>query len=112
MEKSEFLEKHVFNGLQNQNDGFDSDSIYYFSESDFETVLERSEKLGIGIYGIEPWFDGASFGVKTNEDFNKKATDPRWYKRAFTEFKKSNNDLLYAATYRVSAKLLARNPVK
>ena len=44
MEKSEFLEKHVFNGLQNQNDGFDSDSIYYFSVEDTDES-SKTERL-------------------------------------------------------------------
>ncbi|WP_323788107.1 hypothetical protein [Psychroserpens sp.] len=108
MEKTEFLEKNIFLDLENINDGFDSDSISYFSESDFEIVLERIEKFGIGIYGIEPRLKGDVFGVKLNEDYRKKATDPKWYKRAFFEFKKDQTGLQYSATYKVSDKLLNR----
>ena len=35
----EYLKTNVFNGLENLNDGFDSESIYYFSESDFEIAV-------------------------------------------------------------------------
>ncbi len=108
MEKTEFLEKNIFLNLKNLNDGFDSDSIRYFSESDFEIVLERIEKLGIGIYGIKPWLEGDFFDVKLNEDYRKKATDPKWYKKAFSEFKKQQPKLQYSATYKVSDKLLNR----
>jgi len=52
MEKLEYLKKNVFFGLKNLNDVFDSESIYYYSESDFQIVLDRVENLGIGITGI------------------------------------------------------------
>lgn len=108
MEKTEFLKKNIFLNLENFNDGFDSDSILYFSELDFEIVLERIEKLGIGIYGIESRIEGDFFDVKLNEDYRKKATDPKWYKKAFSEFKKQQPNLQYSATYKVSDKLLNR----
>lgn len=108
MEKTEFLKKNIFLNLENLNDGFDSESILYFSESDFEIVLERIEKFGIGIYEIEPRLEGDSFDVKLNEDYRKKATDPKWYKKAFSEFKKQQPNLQYSATYKVSDKLLNR----
>ena len=49
MDKLDYLIGHVFVGLENLNDGFDSESIYYFSENDFEIVLDRVEKLGIEV---------------------------------------------------------------
>ena len=103
----EYLKSNVFNGLDNRNDGFDSESIFYFSESDFETVLDRVEKNGIGIYGIEPWVDGDFYGVLVVEDFNTVATDPKWYRKAFAEFKESGKELMYAASYEVPKKLLS-----
>ena len=106
MEKSEFLEKNIFLNLENLNGGSDADTLPYFSESDFEIVLERIEKFGIGIYGIEPRLKGDVFDVKQNEDYRKKATDPKWYKKAFFEFKKKQSNLQYSATYKVSEKLL------
>ena len=108
MEKTEFLEKNIFLNLENLNEGSDSDSISYFSEADFTIVLERIEKFGIGIYEIEPRLKGASFDVKLNEDYRKKATDPKWYNRAFFEFKKKQTDLQYSAKYKISDKLLNR----
>jgi hypothetical protein len=112
MEKTEFLEKHIFTDLQNLNKNVEADSIYSFSESDFATILERIEYFGIGIYAIEPWFEGKLYGTKTNEPYRKKATDPKWYKRAYSEFKKQQADLQYTATFRISDKLLAKETVE
>ncbi|WP_194534979.1 hypothetical protein [Zobellia nedashkovskayae] len=108
MEKTEFLEQNIFQNLKNLNDGFDSDSIQYFSEADFETVLERIEQFGIGIYEMKPWLDEDFLDIKVNEDYRKKATDPKWYKKAFSDFKKQQADLKYSASYKVSDRLLNR----
>jgi hypothetical protein len=43
-----------------------------------------------------------------HDDFKKKATDPKWYKKAFLTFKTSQPGLTYAASYKVSNRLLAR----
>lgn len=108
MKQTEFLEQHVFIDLKNINDGLDKETIHYFSEADFQIVLERVEHFGIAVYSIEPWLDGKVFDVATHEDFRKKATDPRWYKKTFLTFKSRQADLSYSATYKVSKKLLAR----
>ena len=108
MEKTEFLEKHIFNGLENLNENADTEGTHYFSEEDFAKVLERTEHFGIGIYKIEPLHEGKAYAVKEHETYRKKATDPRWYKNAFIEFKKTKLDLKYSATYRVSSRLLAK----
>lgn len=108
MEQVEFLEKNVFKGLEKLNDGFETENVPFFSESDFATILERAEYFGIAIYGIEPWLDGELYDVITHENLKKKATDPQWYKKAFQTFKSRQPGLSYSATYKVSAKLLAR----
>lgn len=108
MNEIEFLEKHIFTGLKNLNDGYDTELLNHFSESDFQIVLERVEHFGIGIYEIKPWLKDADFESKSNEDFRKKATDAKWYKRAFFEFKKKQADLQYSASYKVSDKLLKK----
>jgi len=104
--KEEFLKSKIFFGLKNLNDGFDSDSIYYFSESDFDIVLNRVEKNGIGIYGIEPWLNGGFYSIKVHEQLNAEPNDPNWYKKAFSEFKKSGKNLQYSATYEVPNRLI------
>jgi hypothetical protein len=108
MKELEYLKTNVFNGVKNLNDGFDSKDIFYFSESDFETVLNRVEKNGIGIFGIEPWLNGDFYGVMVVEDFNTTANDPKWYRKAFSEFKKSGKKLMYAASYEVPKELLTK----
>ena len=108
MEQSEYLEQHIFTDLNNLNDGFDDAANLYFSEEEFERVLERCEYSGISIYKISTWQDGKVYKVSTHEEFNKKATDPRWYKKAFLTLRMSQKGLLYSASYKVSNKLLAR----
>lgn len=108
MEQSEFLEKNVFNELTNLNQGSDKETVYHFSEADFEILIERIEHLGIGMYIMETWNDGKPFSKESHEDFKKKATDPRWYKKAFLTSKSRQAGLTYSGTYKVSAKLLAR----
>ena len=109
MTQSEFLEQHVFTDLKNLNDGFDEASTFYFSESDFETILQRTEHLGIGLYKINPYFEGKEYQGTTHEDHKKKATDSRWYKKAFKTLRMGQEGLIYSATYKVSKKLLARD---
>ena len=106
MSKEEFLNKYVFYGLTNLNDGFDAVGIKYFSEKDFETVLLRVEKLNISVFGIEPWINGSYFDVKGFEDYGEIANDPKWYKNAFSEFKNLKSDLMYSASYGVPYALL------
>ena len=109
MEQAEFLQQHVFTDLKNLNDGFDQEDIQYFSESDFETIQGRAEHFGIGIYEIKPSLNGEAYKVSGHVDHKKKATDPRWFKKAFLTFKTGQAGLIYSATYKVSKKLLARS---
>lgn len=106
MEKLEYLRTKVFFGLENLNNGFDSESIYYFSAIDFQIVLDRVEKLGLGIMGIEPWLNGEFYDVYVFEDFNTIATDSKWYRQAFLEFNKLGKALQYAASYEISEEQL------
>lgn len=97
--KEEFLIVKVFSGLKNLNEGFDSPSTYYFSSDDFEEILNRVKKLKLGVFGIEPWYNGVFFDVLTSEDFGKSPDDAEWYFTAFHQFKSKQANLVYAATY-------------
>lgn len=108
MEQAEFLEKNVFTDLKNLNDGLNQDEIQYFSESDFETVLQRAEHFGVSIYEIESRLNGEVYAACTHEEYKKKATDPRWYKKAYLTFKTRQAGLSFSAKYKVSSKLLTR----
>lgn len=101
MNKTEFLKNNLFYGLENLNTGFDTETVYYFSESEFQTVINRAEKLGVKILGIEPWVNGEFYGVAVIEDGYKS-----WPQEAFDAFKATELELLYAATYDVPPKLL------
>ena len=109
MEQAEFLEKNIFIDLENMNDGFTDTSIQCFSEAGFETVLKKAEHFGLSLYTIEAWFEGAAFDTTSHEAYKKKATDPKWYTKAFSDLKKRQEGLVYSATYKVSKKLLERN---
>jgi|TARA_B110000483_G_scaffold87055_2_gene107496 hypothetical protein len=108
MEQTEFLEKNVFIDLTNLKEGLDKETIYNFSESDFEIILQRVEYFGIGVYSIESWLNGKTYAVAVHEKFKKKATNPLWYKKAFLTFKTRQPGLSFSAIFKVSKKLLAR----
>ena len=112
MQQEEFLKENIFNDLENLKKEPDQSIFYIFSELDFEIVLKKSEYFGIGIYKIESWLNGKSNAIVSHEDVKKKATEPRWYKKAFSELKSKQSELTYSATYKVSNKLLAREKTK
>lgn len=99
LRKEKFLDEHVFHGLKDLNYGFDNPSIKYFSADDFKIVLQRCEKLGLGIYGIEPWKNGSFYDVKSYESYSKSPMNPKWYNKAFEDFLAHGKDLQYAASY-------------
>ncbi|MGN7203823.1 hypothetical protein ACTHQF_06075 [Pedobacter sp. SAFR-022] len=100
-----FLRVHIFYGLHDRNDGFDSMNISYFKEAEFRIVLERCKAMGIGLYGIEPWKNGQFFDVRTPED-DADCDNPGWYFTAFEEFAALEQDLDYAASYHVADHIL------
>jgi len=108
--KSEKVEKyldiHVFYGLNDLNTGFDVDSIKYFSEKEFEIILGRVKKLGLGIHGIEPWKNGSYYDVETVEEYQTESTDSNWYMKSFQKFKERGEILQYAASYYIPESLL------
>lgn len=108
MIQEDFLEQKVFIGLTSVNKDKKTKDLY-FSEEDFAEILEKSEYFGISIYDIKTTLDGKDFKAVNHESFRKKATDARWYKREFENLKREQEGLLFAANYKVSKKLLARD---
>lgn len=104
--KNKFLDENIFYGLKNLNDGFDAEGIKYFSETDFEEVLKRIKKLGLGIKGIELWENGGFYNVSVYEDFTHDSTDSNWYIKVFESYKEEKENLQYAATYYIPERLL------
>ena len=100
-----YLEKNIYKGLNNLNNGFDAESIFYFNESDFEIVLDRVEKLGIEIMGIEPWLDGEYYDVRVAEEY-KSSQAKKWPRKVFSEFKKKKKNLQYSASYKIPKEFL------
>lgn len=101
MNKQEFLDIYIFDGMVNLNDGFDARGIKYFCEQDFRIILDRAEKHKICIYGIEPWKDGSYYDCEVAEFHTQDPSDPNWYKVVFEKFAKEDHSLQYAASYDV-----------
>ena len=108
MEQEKFLEQHIFTGLKNRNESFKKTGKKFFSESDFEIILQRAEHFGLSIYSIEPCTKSEVLEASSHEDHKKKATDSKWYKKEFLTIKTTQSGLFYSAKYKVSKKLLAR----
>ena len=109
LKEIEFLKIKIFYGLENLNDGFDSETEYYFSETDFEIILKRIEKYNIGIYGVEPCLKGEFYGVIIHEQYETEPDDKSWYRDAFEFFRKQNKELQYSATFMIPNELLRKN---
>lgn len=104
--KRVYLDKEIFYGLKNLNTGFDVLTIRYFSAEEFTKVLERIEKKRFGIYGIEPWYNGHYYSVKTCPLDDDGLVNPAWYWSAFHEFEKDRKGLQYAASYYIPVEVL------
>jgi len=108
MTQEDFLEQYIFKGLTNKNE--DSEiTDHYFSEEEFAKILVQTEHFGISVYEIKTILNGKPFKTVEHKTFRKKATDAKWYTREFKNLKREQKDLLFAATYKVSKKLLARD---
>lgn len=108
MTELQFLQQEVFKDATNLNKKAEKAEEYKFSEEDFASIIERAGFFGISIYSINTWAKNTSFGATMHQDHNKKASDKRWYLKAFNTFKHRQEGLKYAATYKVPGKLLSR----
>ena len=99
-----FLVKNVYHGLKDLNTGFDSSYIKYFSQSDFEIILDRIEELGITLSGLEPWLNGDYYDVQIRENHIEEFGD-KWYRQFFEKYKLERKDLQYSASYYVPKEL-------
>ncbi len=108
MEKAAFLEEHVFTDLKKIAHEDTQEDIHFCSEIDFQTILQRVEHFGSEIVTITSGLDSKAHGVCTHEEFKRKTSDAKWYKKAFLTFKTATTGMSYTASYKVSAKLLAR----
>ncbi|NJB84095.1 hypothetical protein [Wenyingzhuangia aestuarii] len=107
MTQQEFLDENVFRTQPSQTFHNDANTLY-FSEEGFSEILNKAEHYGIAIYEIKSTLDGEAGKSAHHEKFKKKATDPNWYKGVFKSFKNDQKGYAYAATYKVSKKLLNR----
>lgn len=101
-----YLQNHIFRGLDDLNNGFDSQGVSHFSEKEFEIILTRVKELkAIGIYGIEIYKGGEFWSVDTFESYNTYPQDPRWYEGAFKKFKDAGS-FMYSASFYVPGNYL------
>ncbi|MBC8987554.1 hypothetical protein H9X96_17430 [Pedobacter sp. N36a] len=111
--RDRFLQKHLFHGLKDLNDGFDIVSISYFNEKQFNVVLQRVELLkDIGVYGIEPHIldqetgEFVYYAVDTFENYLTYPQDPEWYMKSFEKFKGTGEELYYSASFYIPGNYL------
>jgi len=113
--KNKFFQKNILQGLVPTN-GIDA-RIQFFTEKDFEQVIERVIEFGSGValYGIEI-FDGDEYLDNLVYEEFKNATGPddeTWLRSAFAQLKevayknKAKMQFHYSATYHVPEALLA-----
>lgn len=82
--------------MNNLNSGIDAQSIFYFTEQQFEIVLQKVKALkAIGLYGIEVWKDGEFWEVSTFESYNSCPQNPDWYEVAVPSFLTKNFPQLF-----------------
>ena len=108
MTQQEFLDENVFRTHQSFTIDNDPNTLY-FAEGSFSEILNKAEHLGIAIYDIKSTLNGVAGKSANHEKLKKKATDPTWYKGVFKSFKNTQRGYSYAATYKVSKKLLSRS---
>ena len=99
--EEQFMREKIFHDLKDVNTGFDVACISYFTEEEFDIVLQRIEKYKIDVYGIEPFFENEFYDVVCHEDYNIGANNPLWYRTAFDNFRKEKKGLQYAASYNI-----------
>jgi hypothetical protein len=111
--RDRYLQKYIFNDLENLNDGFDVLSISYFNEAQFAVILERIKATNaVGLYGLEPHFLNPEtgqveyFAVETYESYSTFPQDSNWYLTAFEKFKATGVTLYYSASYHVPGNYL------
>ena len=108
--KAQFLDRYIFHGLTDLNDGFDAVGISYFTQEEFHIVLQRIQYFGCGIYGIEPFLDGSFYAVQVHELNGDDPYDPEWFWRVFKEFCQEQEGLQYSASYCIPEFLLLNPP--
>ncbi|MDR5592060.1 hypothetical protein [Christiangramia sp. SM2212] len=88
----------------------DDNATLYFSEEAFAEILNKAEHYGISIYDIKSTstISGEAGKSVNHLTLKKKATDSTWYRGAFKSLKNHQKGYIYAATYKVSKKLLNR----
>lgn len=104
--KDTFLKAKIFVGLENLNSGAKKENPFQFSEDEFKIVMDRTEYFGIGMYTVSSWLKIKCLETRVHDAYNKKATNPKWYKNAFIELTKNGKAQKYSATYSVSKKLI------
>lgn len=95
---NDFLKSNVFYELINMNDGFDDPSKFYFSQSDFEIVMDRIEKLGIVLTRITTIFNGEIYEERNIDNCDNCSVNSVICRQEFDDLKKRSG-LLYSATY-------------
>jgi hypothetical protein len=74
--EKKLLRELLFAGLRDRNTGFDAAAIAHFSPADFSVVIDRCERLGIAMHGIEVF--NSNHNLRHVEICPEGATDLKW----------------------------------
>lgn len=89
-----FLQRNIFAGLADLNNGFDSPAIQHFSPSDFLMVIDRCARHGVEIIGIEAFAEAKQLlevGISTEPGYE-------WARRFASRYL-SNGGVTLCASY-------------
>lgn len=107
MTEEQFLDKYVFYGLTNRNNGFDTNTILHFTAADFNIILQRAKNCHVHILGTERWSKGRLRSVKYMEDY---CDTSNWAASAFATMCAEDEEQLslFSATYDIPIQPLAK----
>ena len=97
--KDKLLRELIFAGLQDRNFGFDAAPIAYFSPADFAVVIDRCDRFGVSIHGIEVFT--LRHHMCTVEICPEEATDLEWARQVLQPYL-ANPRVTISATYDVT----------
>lgn len=81
---NKLLHELIFAGLKDRNFGFDAAPIAYFSPVDFAVVIDRCDRFGVSIYGIEVFTSRRH--MCTVEICPEESTDLEWARQALQPY--------------------------
>jgi hypothetical protein len=107
MSELQFLERIIFKGLKNYNNGYDPAPLHHFCPYEFVEVMNRAEKYGVTILGIERWENKELQKATYFEDYRSNASEKNWHRLGYNNIVTEPMDaFVLSATFDVPAEYL------